>query len=200
MFSYRDLLTDDSAILVKTSQADNTEALRVAQVIVHPRYNNTRMSTYLQHDIAVLRLQRPIVQSIIELPKSSFTALSLETVASVAGYGLIARTGEPLRYDLLSEIPHKLQETRVKVMDTTQCRARWPAMTMTNGMFCTYRSLNDVCVVRNGSLQHFIHPSTKNQKQIGMTWLIMFSKIKSKIKFKMKCERVLHGNDHTGTG
>ena len=132
---------------------DDSEPARVDYVILHPDYNNTRRSTFLQHDIAVLRLTRPILlnenQAVIDLPDAEAgdlqtrrTGEGLAVVAAGWGYTIENRAGVP---EMMQ--PDQLQQTHVDVITRALCAARWPNLTVTEDMFCIDSTQTDICQV-----------------------------------------------------
>ena len=146
-------LLDQAGIAVKKSRQtllDNTEPALVDYVIVHPDYHNTRPSTFLQHDIAVLRLARPILlndnQAVIALPTPEAGVALGRNAESVkaAGWGYTIKN---LKGHPEANLSNQLLQAPVQIISRTACAASWRQLTITENMFCINSTQTDICQV-----------------------------------------------------
>ena len=85
-------------------------------------------------------------QGVITLPSSGYGNRPFCPDADVlaAGWGYTTRYPE---HDDHAELPTQLLQAQMKVINHPTCRMIWPAMTITDDMFCIDSSATDICQV-----------------------------------------------------
>ncbi|KAL1251330.1 hypothetical protein QQF64_019126, partial [Cirrhinus molitorella] len=112
------------------NEKEGSVRIRVKSYHKHPGYRPNRPSQL--NDIMLLKLQKKVKENskvkIIKIQTQEGN-IKADSVCSVAGWGRLQTNGSASR---------RLMETKVYIMDNTECKTRWGEIYSVPKMMCTY--------------------------------------------------------------
>jgi secreted trypsin-like serine protease len=164
--SEQDLKPEEITVLLGThnlrsEEVDAGERTRVTQIIRHPEYDGSDLNRPPLADIALLKLEHPYPQPILQVAASYSQLTDVGVRATVMGWGSTSKYG--------NDYPDNLLQAVVPITSNAVCNGprSYPGMIQNNMLCAGYQQGGtDACVGDSGG--PLIVPTNNGWRQVGI--------------------------------
>jgi len=144
MFSENTRVVVNSTTVSPESVESGGFMVEVEQVLMHPAYHSGSLTNPFEHDIALLKLSRPVNNvPIISLVDYSFRDMKPGTLLATSGWGYteVEHDGEP------TDAASTLQQTQLKLVSNEACQSSYEKVNaeslISDNMLCAYSEIDE---------------------------------------------------------